>query len=565
MGSKSSVGLNRIDTLESSKLAGDTVRGELKLLKFLTLLEFICYKTPYAAAHFGVNQAVLKKLVINHLPLIVGKEDAAANSQRLIAIVSGKQEKPASLIWVTNRQQGKTTTVSKFIAALMLASPVGGNLVFIYSTSLDRAQEVLRAAKQYIYYIVTTDRPKMSDQYKIHRDNERMISIFNGVNAINTCVARPKRVESCRGDAPAAAFIDEAAFVEEDWFNRFARPLLMVRERRFTLVTTPPVSQTCWFAVFVKQIISGEDARVFEYLNHSLVCERCAEKKMPDKCLHALKYIPPWKSYKGLQALRETVAKKDRVSFLEEVYGMVTEDDDVFFKRDIIDAEVDRWCVVKEPIKQVYVAIDPASHTKSSMGIAAIGYRQHHPELILIASASVPVSSANMDNVVSVIEDLVRGIQNQRYLDTAKLIPIIEVNHSDVVAKSILRPFEDRRSYFEMPFTRERFNRGITPGIGVYTTTAVKQAAVIQFRQLLMDHRLRISKQLIVPTASIFNPTAPSSTPTDAIDLLKDQLAAFKLHQDGSISGKTSAGHDDDQAWALLMALTWAETLRRKN
>ena len=105
MGSKSSVGLNRIDTLESSKLAGETVRGEVKLLKFLALLDFICYKTPYAASHFNVNQSVLKKLVINHLPLIVGKEDAAANSQRLIAIVSGKQEKPASLIWVTNRQQ----------------------------------------------------------------------------------------------------------------------------------------------------------------------------------------------------------------------------------------------------------------------------------------------------------------------------------------------------------------------------------------------------------------------------------------------------------------------------
>lgn len=62
-----------------------------------------------------------------------------------------------------------------------------------------------------------------------------MISVFNGLNAINTCVARPKRVESCRGDAPAAAFFDEAAFMEEDFFNRFARPLLMVRYTK-----TPP-------------------------------------------------------------------------------------------------------------------------------------------------------------------------------------------------------------------------------------------------------------------------------------------------------------------------------------
>lgn len=449
----------------------------------------------------------------------------------------------------------------------MLASPVGGNLVFIYSTSLDRAQEVLRAAKQYIYYIVTTDRPKMAPKYEIHRDNERMISIFNGVNAINTCVARPKRVESCRGDAPAAAFIDEAAFVEEDWFNRFARPLLMVRERRFTLVTTPPVSQTGWFSVFVRQVIDSQESgsRVFEYLNHSLVCERCAEKRMPDQCLHALKYIPPWKSFKGLQALRETVAKKDRVAFLEEVYGMVTEDDDTFFSRDLIEAEVERWSAVSEPIEKIFVAIDPASHERSSMGIAAVGYRTNGPEVFLLASAAVPVSSANVDNVIEVIEDLVRGIQNQHFLDTAQMVPIIEVNHSDVVAKSMLRPFEIRPAYYEMPFTREQFSKGITPGIGVYTTTTVKQAAVLRFRQMLRDHRFRISKQIIVPSASVFNPTAPVSTVRDSIDMLKDQLAAFRLHADGSISGKTSAGHDDDQAWALLMAFAWAETLREKN
>lgn len=45
--------------------------------------------------------------------------------------------------------------MSKFLAALLLMSPVGGNLVFVYSTSLDRAQEVLRAAKVYIDWIVT--------------------------------------------------------------------------------------------------------------------------------------------------------------------------------------------------------------------------------------------------------------------------------------------------------------------------------------------------------------------------------------------------------------------------
>jgi len=63
-----------------------------------------------------------------------------------------------SFVWERQRltvSQGKTTTMSKFLACLLLCSPVGGNLVFVYSTSLDRAQEVLRAAKVYIDWIVT--------------------------------------------------------------------------------------------------------------------------------------------------------------------------------------------------------------------------------------------------------------------------------------------------------------------------------------------------------------------------------------------------------------------------
>ena len=35
--------------------------------------------------------------------------------------------------WRVDRQQGKTTSLSKIIAALMLGSPAGGNLVFVYS------------------------------------------------------------------------------------------------------------------------------------------------------------------------------------------------------------------------------------------------------------------------------------------------------------------------------------------------------------------------------------------------------------------------------------------------
>jgi hypothetical protein len=178
---------------------------------------------------------------------------------------------------------------------------VGGNLVFIYSTSLDRAQEVLRAAKVIIDWVLT-DPPSWAPIFSKVRDNERLVSIFNG-RAVNTAVARPKRVESCRGDAAHCVFVDEVAFVEQAWWTRFLVPtfnnaarrhgrgkprvrarVLMARGR-FTLITTPP-PKGGFFQSFIHSIEAG--SALFGYVNHSLVCEACAAAGIPGKCVHAL-------------------------------------------------------------------------------------------------------------------------------------------------------------------------------------------------------------------------------------------------------------------------------------
>lgn len=357
---------------------------------------------------------------------------------------------------------------------------------------------------------------------------------------------------------------DEAAFVEEDWFNRFARPLLMVNERRFTLVTTPPISQTSWFSVFISQIIESGDQSTFEYINHSLVCSECAERGLGERCLHKLENIPPWKSFKGLQALQQTVAKKDRKSFLEEVYGLVADSNTYFFPRSIIDQEFsyENTMVLTWAPDIIYVSIDPASHVRSSMGLAAIAYSDKRSDIILLASASIPVSSADVEKIVSLIDLFIKSLLSQRNCDTATLVPIIEVNHSDIVASSMLAPFRRRSAHFSMPFTRERFTKYITPGIGVMTTAKIKEMAVQKLRECFTDHRIKVSRSLLVPSATSFNPAALQFTMSEAIDMLKDQLAAFRVHDDGTISGKTSAGHDDDQAWALMQAIVWSGSLR---
>ena len=155
-----------------------------------------------------------------------------------------------------DRQQGKTTTLSKFIAALAVGSVAGGNLCFVYSTGLDRAQEVVKvrgpdaphraapqmsppapatltrdprtfqASRAVIDWLRTTAFPEEAGYAKIRiaRDNERMYGIRNPAGGVNEIAARPRTVESCRGDNPWAVVVDEIAFVKK--VNTFKFPVL---------------------------------------------------------------------------------------------------------------------------------------------------------------------------------------------------------------------------------------------------------------------------------------------------------------------------------------------------
>jgi len=54
---------------------------------------------------------------------------------------------------------------------------------------------------------------------------------------------------------------------------------------------------------------------MFVYINHSLVCETCAAAGIPDRCVHAMQYLPPWKSYFQLKAIQSMSSRKEKASY----------------------------------------------------------------------------------------------------------------------------------------------------------------------------------------------------------------------------------------------------------
>ena len=228
-----------------------------RLKTFLALLHHLD-TAPWASTVFDVNERMIRRMTASHLHLIVGREHLRQEGRSDMYNLIDHQlklDREQNLVWITNRQQGKTSTVGKFIAALAIASPVGGQLVNIYSTSLDRAIELLKSAKAYIEWMMTPE--GHHDTWPNMRFTKNTFQTFvlqvNGQGACNQVMAKPKNPDSCRGDAPSAAFFDEIGFMTEDFWYKFALPLLQVTERIATCTTTPPPVDS-FFAVFVDQI-----------------------------------------------------------------------------------------------------------------------------------------------------------------------------------------------------------------------------------------------------------------------------------------------------------------------
>ena len=121
-----------------------------RVCSFIRLLS-ILDTAPWANIVFDVNDRMIRVLCATHLHLIVGKKQFATcdRAQLLRLIDAGRNlDGYGNVVWITNRQQGKTSTLGKFIAALAIHSPVGGDLCNVYATSLDRANELTKAARQ---------------------------------------------------------------------------------------------------------------------------------------------------------------------------------------------------------------------------------------------------------------------------------------------------------------------------------------------------------------------------------------------------------------------------------
>ncbi len=545
--------------------------GMRRLQRFLRLLDHLD-RAPWANIVFGVNDRMIRRLTASHLHLITGKAHLGAERSEYYHLIDPQLclDGSQNVVWITNRQQGKTSTLGKFIAALSLASPEGGSLCNVYSTSLDRAIELTKSAKAYVNWMQTTE--GAHDEWRSIRFIKNNYNAYaiqtGGPNApVNEVASKPKNPDSCRGDAPHAAFFDEIGFIEEKFWYKFALPLLQVTARVATCTTTPPPVDG-FFSVFVDNIRKrnalGDNFFFLE--NHSLACAPCIEMMEADQCCHNLHFVPPWKSMMRFIQMRNLIPPKQLATFQTEVYGVLSVEVASYFPKKLVNAFQSRErhsrVFKSSKIPTIYVSVDPAGHAVSEMGVCASCICPDTGMVVILGLASVSVAQAEVAEIQALIAVFLGRLR--RHPNVHKLspiVPIVECNLNEVFAMSIVRVFTRFKPVW-MPFTANRFKTHIVDGIGVTTTHDNKQAMVQQVFSHLMDGRFVISSSAVTCCRADLDSRLSLVPVSDMIQLLADQLKRVKDQDNGEISGKTQAGDQDDLAMALMLLVYWSLTVR---
>lgn len=139
-------------------------------------------------------------------------------------------------------------------------------------------------------------------------------------------------------------------------------------------------------------------------------------------------------------------------------------------------------------------------------------------------------------------------------------------NHSEVVAREILDALQRKfGAKIKLPWSAKKISN-VSEGLGVWTTAKRKLSAVLLFRKIIVEERIRPWAGLATVCDSVFEGSlrVPVS-PEEAFETLCEQLGAFRDHPDGSINGKEGGAAEDDQALAMVLCTGVADEVKTAN
>lgn len=181
-------------------------------------------------------------------------------------------------------------------------------------------------------------------------------------------------------------------------------------------------------AAFARRLVrEANESGDFHFLlvSHSLVCQSCADMGIATRCCHNLSFIPPWKSLIKLHNMLSLVPSSQRETFQTEVLGLLQPKSNAYIDVRLLNALLEKKRAPPGEPERIYLAIDPASHTGSAIGIVALALGANG-EKVLLGCAEVTLRRAEIIQCEMVLGAFIRTLRQVPGLDEAIITPIIE-------------------------------------------------------------------------------------------------------------------------------------------
>lgn len=129
-----------------------------------------------------------------------------------------------------------------------------------------------------------------------------------------------------------------------------------------------------------------------------------------------------------LSQIKRLYPKKQQREFETEILGIPEDEAEGYINGELLEALRDKPRFVldeDEQFAEVWVGVDPLSHGRSEMGLAAIAY-SNRGEKIILGTAAVPTLRPQLVEVKEAIKVFLDRIRNHPGCALAVLVPIVE-------------------------------------------------------------------------------------------------------------------------------------------
>lgn len=256
-----------------------------------------------------------------------------------------------------------------------------------------------------------------------------------------------------------------------------------------------------------------------------------------------------------------------------QVFGVMRLEGGKYFPAKIVDASLLRRALwTGNPFSEtaiIYIAVDPASHNRSQMGLSALTYTSDGA-IIILGLSSVGVERCGVLQVQMIVASFLSRVLSHVFVRARSrstrfwVQPIIECNGSEVTATSILESIRStavqKKARVANPWNKKVFSHNITPDVGVWTTDRNKLSAIQNLYTALFDGRVSCAKDGAT-VGEVFRAGAKTPTFLSQRELLAAQLKSIRDTPSGKVSGK-SADTEDDLAMATLLGFYWSYCIR---